>query len=317
MSLPGMGSMPAGGAGSASSPSVDGESPTRHYLVSPGTRSTPDTDAPGTPGSRQEKSLGILTTKFVNLLQSAPNGVLDLKTAADMLAVKQKHAQRRIYDITNVLEGIGLIVKDSKNMIRWKGTEPAPNSVEFASKLDTIRQELAALEESERQLDEHEALIHSTLNEMIENPKNAAAAYCDWDDLATRGGFDGDSLVMIRGPRGTQLVIPEAQYNPDAKASKYSIYACSRDGPIDALLISNPNRKRPAVDGHAAEASMAKLAALEPTPPDLDFIVNLKEDSSIDALYPPASGAAAAAIADLPVAKRSRNGSSNHDDNVV
>ena len=63
--------------------------------------------------------------------------------------------------------------------------------------------------------------------------------------------------------------------------------------------------------------SMAKLAALEPTPPDLDFIVNLKEDSSIDALYPPASGAAAAAIADLPVAKRSRNGSSNHDDNVV
>jgi hypothetical protein len=31
--------------------------------------------------------------------------------------------KRRIYDITNVLEGIGLIEKTSKNKIRWKGTQ--------------------------------------------------------------------------------------------------------------------------------------------------------------------------------------------------
>jgi hypothetical protein len=37
--------------------------------------------------------------------------------AADILAVRQK---RRIYDITNVLEGIGLIEKKSKNSIQWK-----------------------------------------------------------------------------------------------------------------------------------------------------------------------------------------------------
>ncbi|XP_074738202.1 transcription factor E2F4 isoform X2 [Strix uralensis] len=37
-------------------------------------------------------------------------------TAADTLAVRQK---RRIYDITNVLEGIGLIEKKSKNSIQW------------------------------------------------------------------------------------------------------------------------------------------------------------------------------------------------------
>jgi hypothetical protein len=29
--------------------------------------------------------------------------------------------KRRIYDITNVLEGIGLIEKKSKNNIQWKG----------------------------------------------------------------------------------------------------------------------------------------------------------------------------------------------------
>lgn len=34
-----------------------------------------------------------------------------------------KVQKRRIYDITNVLEGIGLIEKTIKNKIRWKGTQ--------------------------------------------------------------------------------------------------------------------------------------------------------------------------------------------------
>ncbi|KAI3374790.1 hypothetical protein L3Q82_021345 [Scortum barcoo] len=67
--------------------------------------------------SRHEKSLGLLTMKFVSLLQEAKDGVLDLKMAADSLAVKQK---RRIYDITNVLEGVGLIEKKNKNIIQWR-----------------------------------------------------------------------------------------------------------------------------------------------------------------------------------------------------
>ena len=42
--------------------------------------------------------------------------VLDLNKAAEYLDVQK----RRIYDITNVLEGINLIVKKSKNNIQWK-----------------------------------------------------------------------------------------------------------------------------------------------------------------------------------------------------
>jgi transcription factor E2F4/5 len=43
--------------------------------------------------------------------------ILPIFQATDLLAVRQK---RRIYDITNVLEGIGLIEKKSKNSIQWK-----------------------------------------------------------------------------------------------------------------------------------------------------------------------------------------------------
>lgn len=66
--------------------------------------------------TRYDTSLGILTKKFVGLIRASPDGVLDLNHAADVLSVQK----RRIYDITNVLEGIGLIEKKSKNNIQWR-----------------------------------------------------------------------------------------------------------------------------------------------------------------------------------------------------
>lgn len=65
---------------------------------------------------KSETSLGGLTKRFCELLHASPDGVLDLNEAAETLRVQK----RRIYDITNVLEGVGLITKASKNHIRWK-----------------------------------------------------------------------------------------------------------------------------------------------------------------------------------------------------
>ena len=70
--------------------------------------------------ARIENSLGELTRKFIQLIKnSTDNMSVDLNIAADKLQVQK----RRIYDITNVLEGIGLIEKTIKNKIRWKGGE--------------------------------------------------------------------------------------------------------------------------------------------------------------------------------------------------
>ena len=73
----------------------------------------------GTPSSlgqaRYDSSLGILTKRFVHLLKNAPGNRVDLNKAASDLGVQK----RRIYDITNVLEGIGLIQKEAKNHVSW------------------------------------------------------------------------------------------------------------------------------------------------------------------------------------------------------
>jgi hypothetical protein len=60
-------------------------------------------------GTRYDTSLGLLTRKFIDLLENSPDGVIDLNVASVQLNVQK----RRIYDITNVLEGIGILEKVS------------------------------------------------------------------------------------------------------------------------------------------------------------------------------------------------------------
>ena len=70
-----------------------------------------------------------LTKKFIELLVKAKEGCLDLNQAMEILNVQK----RRIYDITNVLEGINLIERYKKNHVRWIATDP----VELARKRAT------------------------------------------------------------------------------------------------------------------------------------------------------------------------------------
>jgi len=90
--------------------------------------------------SRFDSSLGLLTRKFANLIQASINGTIDLNEASSTLNVQK----RRIYDITNVLEGIGLIEKKSKNIIAWKWgaasniSHPDPQTVSSSSFSSTI-----------------------------------------------------------------------------------------------------------------------------------------------------------------------------------
>lgn len=65
--------------------------------------------------SRDDTSLGFLARRFGEMLSRSADGVLDLNLAALELGAPK----RRVYDVTNVLEGIQLIKKKSKNMVEW------------------------------------------------------------------------------------------------------------------------------------------------------------------------------------------------------
>lgn len=78
-----------------------------------------------------ETTLTHLTKRFVNLLNTSSERVIDLNDASTRLSV----AKRRIYDITNVLEGIGLLKKTSKNKTQWVD---CPRDSRFAAPESTV-----------------------------------------------------------------------------------------------------------------------------------------------------------------------------------
>ncbi|XP_029910229.1 transcription factor E2F4 [Myripristis murdjan] len=230
-----------------------------------------DSLQPQTP-SRHEKSLGLLTTKFVTLLQEAKDGVLDLKAAADTLAVRQK---RRIYDITNVLEGIGLIEKKSKNSIQWKGVGPGCNTREIADKLIDLKAELDDLAVREHELDQQRVWVQQSIKNVTDDSNNSPMAYVKHEDLC--GAFKGDTLLAIRAPTGTQLEvpIPESVLNGQRK---YQIRLKSSSGPIEVLLVNkDPSSSSPVV---------------LPVPPPEDVLQNLPAPTATS--QPPAAAASQA-----------------------
>ncbi|RLV82460.1 hypothetical protein DV515_00016627 [Chloebia gouldiae] len=115
--------------------------------------------------SRYETSLNLTTKRFLELLSQSPDGVVDLNWAADVLKVQK----RRIYDITNVLEGIQLITKKSKNHIQWLGSQA---TVGAPGRHRLLEKELRELQAAERQLDDLIQMCTVQLRLLTEDPAN-------------------------------------------------------------------------------------------------------------------------------------------------
>ncbi|KAK6492308.1 mRNAion factor E2F5-like [Huso huso] len=186
---------------------------------------------PSTP-SRHEKSLGLLTTKFVTLLQEAKDGVLDLKLAADSLAVRQK---RRIYDITNVLEGIGLIEKKTKNSIQWNGVSVGCNTKEVLDQLQHLKVQIEELEMKEKDLDQQKIWLQQSIKNVSDDPTNSRyPLYINNRCLVV---IYSDTLLAILAPSGTQLEVPVPELGQNGQ-KKYQVNLRSHSGPIQVLLMN-------------------------------------------------------------------------------
>ncbi|KAF8083231.1 hypothetical protein N665_0787s0013 [Sinapis alba] len=72
--------------------------------------------------SRKEKSLGVLVSNFLRLYNRDDVDLIGLDDAAGKLGVER----RRIYDVVNILESIGLVARRGKNQYSWKGFGQVP-----------------------------------------------------------------------------------------------------------------------------------------------------------------------------------------------
>ncbi|KIH66602.1 transcription factor E2F/dimerization partner [Ancylostoma duodenale] len=148
--------------------------------------------------TRVDNSLLVTTKKFIAL--KSANDTVNLNDAAEELNVPK----RRLYDITNVLEGIDLVEKIGKNSIRWK-TNDGDVSV-----LDALKAECKNLRAEEIELD---AVLHdltSTIKLTKEDPTNNPQGYIRIRDLRALDEFKHQTLVAVKSMPDVQCCIEVA-----------------------------------------------------------------------------------------------------------
>ncbi|XP_014745997.1 PREDICTED: transcription factor E2F2 [Sturnus vulgaris] len=187
----------------------------------------PSPRTPKSPGekTRYDTSLGLLTKKFIRLLNESPDGVVDLNRAAEVLEVQK----RRIYDITNVLEGIQLIRKKSKNHIQWMGTGIFEDAA-MVTKQQVLRGELAELARAERMLDQFMQDCALQIQQLADNETNQRLAYVTYQDLRAISSFQEQTVIAVKAPPETQLEVP------DFSQENFQLHLKSTNGPIEVYL---------------------------------------------------------------------------------
>lgn len=211
---------------------------------------------------RYDNSLGLLTRRFVQMLKESPDGTLDLNLSSTHLGVQK----RRIYDITNVLEGIGLIEKKGKNNVRWSkqpttqqsegendnyndnsqndsdsdtDTDQTPNATD-SSLLEEAKASLSSLREEEEGLDEMLSKVQDILKQMSEDPLTKNLAYITHSDIRRIPCFGEDTLLAVKAPFGSTLEVPDPDEGMVGGKRRYEIQLSSKGSsgvPIDVFLI--------------------------------------------------------------------------------
>jgi len=209
-------------------------------------------------------------------VETAPEGLLDLNEAADKLGVQK----RRVYDITNVLEGIGLIEKRNKNHIAWRGppqmlsmvtatgtggsqaaaavraatlTQPFTTGLALpqspstglvaAASPDTaaLQAEVSALRAEDAAMDGHIRQMREAIARLLADRSQSADLWMSWQDVRLTPGLEDSLLVAVRAPQGTVLEVPPPDDGHlEYPARRYEINLKSNGGGIDVFVVDPP-----------------------------------------------------------------------------
>ena len=157
---------------------------------------------------RQENSLGELTKNFINYIRKSGRNTVNINELVKELKVKK----RRIYDITNVLEGIGYVQKHAKNEISWIRTEVLnnfSNSLLYNLKQDinNKKNEFLKLEKVNKSLDTEIEKIKDEFNLISQEEDFNQYGYITFTDLNDLSNNEKYDLLAIKAPKGTSIDI--------------------------------------------------------------------------------------------------------------
>ena len=157
--------------------------------------------------SVQENSLGKLTKDFINYIKTEGRKSININDLVNKLGVKK----RRIYDITNVLQGIEYLQKSGKNEIIWTKTisnkSKAKKKPSLITKNNNNKQKLnkEELEKEKKELDDDIEKFKAEFNSIAKKGEFEEYGYITLDDIKKLSINKKVDLVVIKATKGTVM----------------------------------------------------------------------------------------------------------------
>ena len=186
---------------------------------------------------RQENSLCQLTKKVLQYIKNKKQLNININELVKDLDVKK----RRIYDITNVLQGIGYIEKKGKNEIIW-----IKNQNQITNKKNKIKNNSFKIHKQVNELNTFMDKIKDEINSISSKSDFFKYGYITYTDLINLSKNENINLLIIKATKGTKVDIMDKK---NTKKTCEEIFKQFQEGKIELTqknykkinLIKNEN----------------------------------------------------------------------------
>lgn len=144
---------------------------TRQNKLSPNvcTEQIENKASPNVNYNRKEKSLGELSKRFLTMFGRIDDCIISLDTVTKQLDVER----RRVYDIINILESLGVVYRKGKNNYQWSGLKPIRKTIE---KLQ-FKAALGVKQEADDNNNDDSSADENLVDQRLANKKEKSLAY--------------------------------------------------------------------------------------------------------------------------------------------
>ena len=196
--------------------------------------------------SVQENSLGQLTKNFIKYIKTTGKKSININDLVNELDVKK----RRIYDITNVLQGIGYLQKSGKNEIIW--VKNSPNKSKTKKKSSSSKKNIGnkpklnkeELEKEKNELDINIEKFKAEFNSIAKKTDFAEYGYITLEDIRRMSINKKVDLMVIKATKGTIMNVIDKNDIKQAYESAKKLIENNEMKSNDSLLnILNKNNQ--------------------------------------------------------------------------
>jgi transcription factor E2F3 len=170
--------------------------------------------------SGEKQTLVSLTQGFIKILTGANGGEVELAVIEKTLNTQK----RRLYDVINVLAGVGLVERTGKSRVKWisQSTQSAVNNLDVSEK--------------ELELDQLIARVDADLQDITSSELFQRFGWIDQEDAYLCEPDESVSLLSLKGPPSMSIAIRNDEYEADAKSILCRIEKPS-EGPMQMRSI--------------------------------------------------------------------------------